>query len=128
MSSISPDEIVFIHDQIIKKTGGGLGVREPGLLLAIAAKPHANFGGEDLYPTVFLKAAALYEALCNYHIFIDGNKRCGIAVCEYFLHKNNYLLQASRQQKEEFTLFIATTNPNLEEVAAWLQKQSKEDK
>lgn len=125
MSSVNADEIVFIHDQIITATGGGLGVREPGLLLAIASKPSASFGGEDLYPTIFMKAAALYEALCNYHVFIDGNKRCGIAVCEYFLHKNQYVLTASKIQKEEYTLFIAIKNPDLADVATWIQKHCK---
>lgn len=126
MHSVTADQIIFIHDQIIKATGGSLGVREPGLLLAIVNKPAASFAGSELYPTVFMKAAALYEALCNYHVFTDGNKRCSIAVMEYFLHKNNLTLTASKQAKEDYTLHIATTNPDLADIAAWIEQHSKE--
>jgi death-on-curing protein len=62
----SPSDILRIHDRIIEVTGGSPGLREPGLLSAIAEKPLATFDNHDLYPTLADKAAALFEALCNY--------------------------------------------------------------
>jgi len=125
MKLLTIQEIVTIHDSIIQETGGSLGVREPGLLAAISEKPRASFGGKDLYPTVFDKAAAIFEAICNYHVFIDGNKRTGIASLEYVLFKNGLKLSASAKEKENFTLHTATTNPDLGEVAAWIKRHAK---
>lgn len=127
MQSIGINEIVEIHDRVIREIGGGQGIREPGLLAAIAEKPHASFGGSELYQTLFDKAAALFESLCNYHVFVDGNKRTAIVTLEYFLHKNGYILIASQNQKEAFTLSTATNNPDLANVAAWIKKHSKKE-
>jgi len=65
----------------------------------VTEKPRAGFGGVDLYPTLFDKAAAVFEALCNYHVFVDGNKRAAIAVLEYFLRQNGYSLLAGQKKK-----------------------------
>ena len=126
MKYIGADNIVVIHDAIVNAIGGSLGVREPGLLLSIAEKPKAGFGGHDLYPDIFTKAAALYEGLCNYHVFIDGNKRTSAIIMYRFLAINGYKLTATNKELEKYTLFIATANPDLVEVAAWINKHSKE--
>lgn len=128
MKFVDLDEIVHIHDRLINEIGGSTGIREPGLLLAIVEKPRASFGGTELYPTMFDKASAVFEALVNYHVFIDGNKRTAITVLEYFLHKNGYILTASANQKENFTLKTATNNPDLSDVANWIKKHSKKAK
>ena len=124
MNYLSADEIVSIHDAIVKEIGGTLGVREPGMLMSIAEKPKASFGDQDLYPDLFTKAAALYDGVCNYHVFIDGNKRTS-ALCMYrFLHINGYDLVASNKDLEEYTLHIATNNPDLSDIATWIRKNS----
>lgn len=125
---ITVKEIVLLHDKVVDETGGSLGIREPGLLNAIAEKPQASFGGKELYPAVFDKAAAIFEALCNYHVFVDGNKRCAITTLEYFLYKNNLVLTAGKNGKEKFTLHTATDNPDLADVAAWIKKHSRKIK
>lgn len=128
MQYISADDIVAIHDQIVQAIGGSLGVREPGMLASIAEKPKTSFGGNDLYPDIYTKAAALYEGLCNYHVFIDGNKRAA-AICMYrFLAMNGYELTATNNELESYTLFIATKNPPIEDVAVWIKKHSKKVK
>ncbi len=125
MNYISADDIVVIHDAIVNEIGGSLGVREPGLLLSIAEKPKASFGDQDLYPDVFTKTAAIYEGLCNYHVFIDGNERTAV-ICMYrFLYLNGYDLTATNKELEDYTLFVATTNPDLADIAVWIKKHSK---
>ena len=44
-----------------------------------------TFGGDELYPTVATKAAALGHALISNHPFVDGNKRIGHAAMEVML-------------------------------------------
>lgn len=128
MKYVTTSDIIYIHDKIIHETGGSLGVREPGLLESIAQKPQATFGGSQLYPTVFDKAAALFEALCNYHVFIDGNKRVAAMAMYRFLAINVYSLTASNKELEEYTLLVATTNPDLADMAAWIKNHSKKAK
>ncbi len=125
MVYITPDEIVLIHDKIVREISGSLGVREPGLLAAIAAKPQAGYSEKELYPTIYDKAAAIFEALCNYHVFVYGNKRTAIACLEYFLFKNNFVLKVSSAKKEKFTLQTANSHPDLVNVAAWIKTHSK---
>lgn len=124
MRSISATQIVLIHDRIIAKTGGRLGVREPSLLSAIEAKPRASFDTKELYPSIHDKAAATFESICNYHAFVDGNKRTAIACLEYFLHLNGYNLTASPKHKEQFVIDTAAKNPKLDDVAKWIRINS----
>lgn len=49
------------------------------------AQPETSFGGEELYPDLASKAAALGHSLIQNHPFVDGNKRVGHAATEAFL-------------------------------------------
>ncbi len=116
------DEVVTLHFQITEKTGGSQGVRDWDLLASALGRPQATFGGEDLYPDIFLKAAALLQSLSSNHPFVDGNKRTALAALEYFLHLNNYELKASQREKVDFTLWVENQKPTLEQIASWIKK------
>jgi death on curing protein len=47
-------------------------------------RPAASFGGDDLYQSWWLKAAALMHALLFKHAFIDGNKRVAFVAADAF--------------------------------------------
>ena len=128
ITKINVDEIILIHDRIIDATGGSKGVRESNLLESVCNTPFGNYFGQELYPDIFLKAAVIINSLVNYHVFIDGNKRTGLAVMEFFLSKNDYRFTSSRVVKEKFVLHIATTNPDLADIATWIKKHSKKAK
>jgi death-on-curing protein len=125
MRYLETTEINAIHDQIVEATGGSLGVREPGLLDSIAAKQMSSFGGHELYPGIFAKAAALYEALCNYHVFIAGNKRTSAIAMYRFLVLNGFKLTATIQELETYTFSIATTHPDLTDMTNWIKQHSQ---
>jgi len=128
MLYISADDIVTIHDAVINEIGGSFGIREPGLLMSIAEKPKANFNGQELYPDIFVKAAALYEGLCNYHVFVDGNKRTSAIAMYRFLYINGYELTATNNELVKYTLHIATKKPDILEIAIWIKKHSRKAK
>lgn len=121
MHYLSPAEISAINEEVTALTGGSSSVRETGLLESLSVKPQATFGGEDLYPDIFSKAAVLYEGIVNYHVFIDGNKRTGLAAMAAFLHANGYDLTAGNDELVEFTLRIATTNLDPADIALWIK-------
>lgn len=116
------EEVVAMHFRITEKTGGSQGVHDLGLLDSALARPQASFGGEDLYQTIFLKAAALVQSLSSNHSFVDGNKRTALATLEYFLYLNNFEIRATQKEKVEFTLWSENEKPTLEEIATWIEK------
>ena len=78
MTYLTVEQVLFIHMRLIAETGGSPGLRDLGLLASAVARPQATFGGEDLYPDLLSKAAALMDSLVRNHPFVDGNKRVGI--------------------------------------------------
>lgn len=57
-----------IHERVLTKRGGGLeGIRDAAMLHAAVARPFTTFGGGELYPTDFDKAAALFHSLIKSH-------------------------------------------------------------
>ena len=124
MNYLTAEQVLFIHARLISETGGVHGVRELGLLLSAVARPQATFDGQDLYPDLFAKAAALLESLIGNHAFVDGNKRTAITSASLFLRINGYRLTANNQQLEAFTLQCAHRLVSLDEMALWLKSQS----
>lgn len=68
----------------------GFHVRDAGLLASALARPAASMFGEDAYPDLDTKAAALLESLVKNHALVDGNKRTGWTLMVAFLWINGY--------------------------------------
>ncbi len=119
MTYLTTVQILFLHSRLIAETGGSAGVRDVALLESAVARPQATYGGEELYPDIFAKAAALMQSLVNNHPFVDGNKRVGIAATALFLQRNGHRLVASNQEVEEFTLAVARGERSFDDIAAW---------
>jgi death on curing protein len=76
------EEVLELHRLALEQSGGLAGVRDLGALDSALAQPKMAFGGQDLYPRLGEKAAALgFSRVCN-HPFVDGNKRVGHAAME----------------------------------------------
>jgi death-on-curing protein len=69
-------------------------------LESATAQPRKTFGGEDLYPDLPAKAAALAFSLINNHPLVDGNKRIGHAALETLLVLNGFELDAGVDEAE----------------------------
>jgi len=82
-----------IHKRVLAKGGGGSeGIRDATMLHAAVARPFATFGGVELYPDDFEKAAALFHSLIKSHPFMDGTKRTALASAIYFLRERGHPL------------------------------------
>ncbi len=115
-------EVLNLHRQIIQQSGGALGVRDLGALESALAQPRMTFGGEDLYPTLADKAAALGFSIIMNHPFVDGNKRTGHAAMETFLVLNGLEISASVDEQEQVILALASGNSGRESFVEWLKK------
>jgi death on curing protein len=67
-------EVLELHRRVIAQSGGANGIRELGGIESALAQPQMTFDGNELYPTIETKAAAICFSLVMNHPFIDGNK------------------------------------------------------
>ena len=102
-------------------TGGVLGIRDLGGLESALAQPRASFGGDDLYPGVIEKAAAVGFSLVMGHPFVDGNKRTGHAAMEIFLVLNGYELNAAVDEQERVMLELAAGELSRDNFLRWVR-------
>ena len=126
MRFIEPNAVYEMHRRAITESGGSAGIRDIGALESALAQPRMTFGGEDLYPTLIEKVAALGYSLIMNHPFVDGNKRVGYAAMETMLMLNGLEIQAAIDDAEQMTLNLAAGQSSREELIAWLQTHTTE--
>ena len=119
------NDILNIHQFSIDKYGGGSGIRDIGSLESAIARLFQTFDGNELYPTVFEKVAALGESLIINHPFVDGNKRTGFLAIGTFLKEENYMLTATQEEAYDFTIQISNSEIRFEEIIIWLKQHTK---
>lgn len=122
---LTPERLLFLHSRLIQETGGAHGVRDLSMLLSAVGRPQASFDGEDLYPDLFSRAAALLDSLIRNHPFVDGNKRTAITAAGLFLLINGYRLVVAEDEMVRFTLACAQSQVPLADIAGWLQTHSQ---
>lgn len=120
--------VYIIHQLIIKRSGGKASIRDFTLLHSAVERPKATFGGQDLYPTIFVKAAAFLQSLTLNHPFTDGNKRTAWSSTHKFLWDNGYHLKSGLKDAVDFMLSVDNDKLPLEKIASWLKNHSKKAK
>ncbi|MCK6685830.1 MAG: type II toxin-antitoxin system death-on-curing family toxin [Thermoanaerobaculia bacterium] len=121
--SLSAGQLLEIHARLRREFGGGAGVRDPAALASAVARPFATFDGEDLYPGLPEKAAALLHSLVCNHPFIDGNKRVGALAAELFLEVNGSELVASDEDFEATVMAVARGEMGIEMLTVWFRQR-----
>lgn len=94
---------------MVKNLGAGP-VRDLGLLDSACHRPQAGFFGQDAYPTLAGKAAALMHSLACNHALVDGNKRLALLATVVFLRINGYDLALTDEEAFDLTLSVAAGN------------------
>ena len=82
--------------------------------------------GEDLYASIYDKAAQLCYGIANNHPFIDGNKRTALHSMYVYLIINGLDITASEQEVENVIINIAAGKMNNIELSQWLQNNTVE--
>lgn len=83
-------------------------IRDVGLLESALARPQASVFGEDAYPTLHEKAAALLHSLARNHALVDGNKRLALAATLAFLRYNGARLVLTEDEAYDLVMSVAT--------------------
>src|SRR5688572_26566256 len=121
MRYLTVAEVLELHQRLIRQSGGSHGVRDLEGLESAVGQPHQTFGGEELYPSLAEKAAAIGFALIQNHSFIDGNKRVGHAALEMTLLLNGYELVANVDEQERIILGVASGAITRDQLTSWVK-------
>jgi death-on-curing protein len=95
--------------------GGPIYVRDVGLLEAAVHRPRTSVLGQDAYPDLLTKAAALLHSLARNHPLVDGNKRLAWLATYVFLAKNDIMLDPG--DDEAYELVVAVAAGAIDEVS-----------
>lgn len=119
------EQVLYVHDNIIKAAGGVYGVRDFALLHSALERCKVTFAGEDLYPTTFDKAAALLHSLVMNHAFLDANKRTAYAVTVRFLFTNGYSMKVTQAEIVRFCIAVDNDGLELKQIKSWLKSHTQ---
>jgi death-on-curing protein len=122
---LTPQQVLAIHDQMVKRFGGSHGIRDIGLVESAVARPMATFDNVDLYENIYDKASALLQSLLKNHPFVDGNKRTALSSAGIFLKMNGYILKNYHEEEVEFGVNVDTKHLSIEEISVWLKNHSQ---
>ena len=93
---------------VAARTVPGVQVRDPGLLESALARPRSTAFGEDAYPSLHAKAAALLHSLARNHALVDGNKRLALAGTIAFYGLNGVRLTLSNDEAYDLVMAVAS--------------------
>jgi death on curing protein len=122
---LSTAQVIDLHRSQLARYGGLGGLRDRAALEASLGRPQTTFGGEDLYPDLAAKAAALLHSLVLNHAFVDGNKRVGAHAAVLFLLVNGTELIADPATLADVTLATARGEMSAEALAIWFRQRCR---
>lgn len=116
------EQVIELHDELLKKYGGLPGIRDKNLLWSAIDAPKAAMFGQEMYPSIYEKAAAYLYHLVRNHPFNDANKRTGYALTLIFLEVNEVTLIFKREDLENLVVEVAKGKKTKERIAKFLKQ------
>ena len=113
------ETVLAIHEEQLSEHGGGIAIRDPGLLESALMRPQqlAHYGNADIAHL----AAAYGFGLVRNHPFVDGNKRVAFVVTETFLALNGVILTATDEDCVITMLQLAAGEMDDNQFADWIR-------
>jgi death on curing protein len=116
------ETIIDIHDFIVKKYGGELGVRDEGGVHYCAYRTLFHFHKTK---DPFQIGAFVLQDLAQNHYFIDGNKRIAFVMTFFALWKKGKYFTRKYQDSLGFMVEVASKQVTQEDVLDWLRRNTK---
>lgn len=126
MRYLTLDEMVYINDQVTVHSPihtiveGKRKVRAMDMLEAAWGRPMQTVFGEDAYPTLVDKAAALLHSLVRNHPFADGNKRTAVVALIFMLAVNGQQVAWDEAEALAIIVQIAEGKRGIVDFTGWL--------
>lgn len=120
MKKLTKEQVIMLHRELIKSTGGTDGLRDEGLLDSALNSPFQSYDKTDAYPSIQQKAARLGFGLIKNHAFVDGNKRIGAHVMLVFLALNGIELDYTQKELSDMILNVASSSMTFDAMTKWI--------
>jgi len=131
MRYLTIDELIYINEQVTRASSkihtivdGKRKVRDMGLLEAAAGRPMTTVFGQDAYPTLQEKAAALLHSIARNHPFADGNKRTATVAALFMLEVNGLCVTWDATQALTYLVEMAEGELDVSSFASWLPTEA----
>ena len=113
------EEVMDMHDALIRTFGGAPGLRDEDALISALARPQLGY-----YEGIVQEAAALMESLANNHAFVDGNKRIAFFATDTFLRMNGHFIKCDNDEAYAFFMRRFETHSfRFSELSSWLEQK-----
>ena len=113
------DDVV---DLAIALLGDPAPIRDIGLLGSAVARPQTTAFGDDAYPDIWTKAAALLQSIVKNHALVDGNKRLGWLATAVFLEINGVKIsRATNDDVYDLVIDVAAGQATVDTIAERLR-------
>jgi len=115
---LTVDEVLAIHEALIREFGGPEGLRDPGLLESALFRPRTGY-----YVDLAEMAAALFESLLMNHPFLDGNKRVAFFATDVFLRLNGFRFRVDPDEAHQFLIgLLEGRTCDYEHLLPWIRR------
>ena len=101
------------------------GVKNPALLDSALNRPKQSSFGQDAYPTVYEKAASLFESIAKNHAFHNANKRTALASLIIFLKINHYRWTMGIDEEQDFTVDVVNHKYTFQEIVSTIKEYAE---
>ncbi|MGP7818051.1 type II toxin-antitoxin system death-on-curing family toxin [Niallia sp. 01092] len=102
-----------------------IGVKDPGLLDSAINRPKQSVFGRDAYPSIYEKAAALFESIAKNHAFHNANKRTSLAALIVFLKINHYRWTMGIDEEQDFTVDVVNHKYTFEKIVSTIKEHTE---
>jgi death-on-curing protein len=102
-----------------------VGVKDSSLLESAINRPKQSVFGNDAYPSIYEKAAALFESIAKNHAFHNANKRTALASLIVFLKINHYRWTMGIEEEQDFTVDVVNHKYTFEEIVSTIKENTE---
>ncbi|MDQ0871958.1 death-on-curing protein [Paenibacillus sp. V4I3] len=123
---LTTQEAIAINVAVIQKYSFGehIGVKDSHMLESALLRPQSSAFGDDAYPSIYQKAAALFESLGQNHPFQNANKRTAFTALVIFLRYNGYRFSMNNKAAEDLTVDMVNHRYAFDDVAEIIRSHS----
>jgi death-on-curing protein len=116
--------MININEIKERSPGEQIGILNHSLLESAVYRPQQSAFGEDAYPTIMEKSAAIFESLGQNHAFQNANKRTAFISMVMFLRYNGYLFKMDNKLVKDFTVNMVNHEYTFEKIVSIINEHS----